>query len=125
MRQQLSILSMENELCTLYICTFQQANEQHDRFDATCRSSNASFNEFRVRLPCVSSRSLNEMPFDNAVSHSTPSCRISLKRLTGYKRRACERMESLVNIHHCILPFILIQYAKTTPIVFSQKKFSS
>ncbi len=50
----------------------------------TCNSSNASLREFLVRLPWVSSRSLNEIPFDNALSHLTSSsCKRSLNRVTG------------------------------------------
>ena len=52
----------------------------------TCNSSNASFNEFRVRLPCVSSRSLNDIPFDNAFSQSISPSKRSLNRVTGYNK---------------------------------------
>jgi len=52
----------------------------------TCNSSNASFNEFRVRLPCVSSRSLNDIPFDKAFSQSLSFCKRSLNRVTGYDK---------------------------------------
>lgn len=49
----------------------------------TCNSSNASFKEFLVRLPCDSSRSPNDMPFDRAFSQPVSSASKSLNRVTG------------------------------------------